>query len=880
MKSNTLTQPCLAALLVSQLLPRPARAVSRFGLLFILCCGFSAGGQPYLLDNYDGVGDLTYITEGVWVITGGQYEAQTGGATTPEHSYASYDLSASIPGWELQNGMGNAWFGWMDLNRTIVSGWGTDNYSCGMVLAANNADFNDSSTSGYAIGFRDTLDKLVVFRFSQGIRNTAQDLPTGSSIIVDSGYTYTDADNGVNFYVELLPDGKWKVYYKKGAKLSDADAVDKSKYTDGNATSDSADTTYRGAAYKYSGWIYAHSSGASEKAFFDNFGAGQTGTPQPTTPAKGVTFSNVNPGAGSMTVSWTSGNGERRIAVVRDSPPPVPNTSWLPEDGVVYTGVNSDFSQATDQLYGGNPSGYRICYDGTGNSFLLTGLSGLAEGKIYYVMVFEYNGSGATINYLNTAVGPGNGNRGAFDLVHYGFCGPLNSDYCLTPTSVAPGVSATSISKSDALPNLGFLVGGTYPNSYPEPVAMNNAPGTSSLDPTRYFQFTVSGDSGLISITNLSLQAARGGTSTPRSFAIRSSLDNYGSNIVNTAIATVRPNWTNISLPLNFENQVSVTFRFYPFALAAVEFDNIRVTGFVIADPTTHASNVAFSDVTATSMTVSWTSGNGANRIVVVRAGAPTSWTPTDGILPSGVNADFSLAADQADGNKVCYNGSGNSFSLSGLAVNTTYYVTIFEYNGGGAYLTSGTPGAGNQTTACINPVGGADTLGAVRNTPVSVAAVKLKANDSGTGLTIPAFTDTTAQGGTVALATADGTLTYTPPPDYSGPDSFTYPLRNTYGCEVAVTVNVTVESGTSGSPNVVFTGVHNGNFVARFAGIPGYTYTVETNSVPSGPGWAKLGNVTAPTVNDPHPHGVGIFEIIDPLGDASRYYRTVWPAY
>lgn len=246
-------------------------------VLFLLLAFAVVASAQTLLDNYDGAGDLAYTTEGTWVIASGQYEGQTGGVSTPEHSYASYDLSNSISGWELNRAKGNVWFGWMDLNRTSASGWGASNYSSGLVLAANDADFNASTTSGVAVGFNSS-GAFVVFKFSAGIVSGVAALPGTSSTIVSSGYTYADTDNGVNFFVEYLSDGTWTIYFKGGAKLSDADAIDKSKYVGGNATSALPDNTNTGTAFKYAGWIYAHSNGAADKAFFDNFGAGQAVT--------------------------------------------------------------------------------------------------------------------------------------------------------------------------------------------------------------------------------------------------------------------------------------------------------------------------------------------------------------------------------------------------------------------------------------------------------------------------------------------------------------------------------------------------------------------------------------------------------------------------
>jgi hypothetical protein len=181
-----------------------------------------------------------------------------------------------------------------------------------------------------------------------------------------------------------------------------------------------------------------------------------------------------------------------------------------------------------------------------------------------------------------------------------------------------------------------------------------------------------------------------------------------------------------------------------------------------------------------------------------------------------------------------------------------------------------------------VSPTGGADTLATPKNTAATISSAKLKANDSGTGLSLTAVSNPSVQGGTVSLSGVDGTLTYTPRTDYSGSDSFTYTLSNDQGCAVQVPVIVTIGPGQGGSANVLLAATVDGNFVVRFAGIPGETYTVETNSVFSGPGWTKLGteNFKAPGTDDAHPYGIGVFQVTDPLGSSSRYYRTVWPAH
>jgi hypothetical protein len=262
--------------------------MKKFFLLFItllLWAGFNGEvwGQtnnttPVLLDNYDGTGDLTYVenTDAQWSISGGIYVAGTNAVTTPEHSSAAYDLTNSIPTWNLSKSYKNVWIGHFKILRA-TSGWGNSNYGCGAVLASNNSDLSSTSAQGYALVIENgTTDKVTLIKFSQGIKDGATNLPANStsivSVAVDPGTT------GFNYLVELLDDGKWKISYITGNALSDANAVNKSSYSGGNATSSNADSTYTGSDYKYAGWVFSHSTGntATDKANFDNFGAAQS----------------------------------------------------------------------------------------------------------------------------------------------------------------------------------------------------------------------------------------------------------------------------------------------------------------------------------------------------------------------------------------------------------------------------------------------------------------------------------------------------------------------------------------------------------------------------------------------------------------------------
>ena len=124
------------------------------------------------------------------------------------------------------------------------------------------------------------------------------------------------------------------------------------------------------------------------------------------------------------------------------------------------------------------------------------------------------------------------------------------------------------------------------------------------------------------------------------------------------------------------------------------------------AEPTTNSSSISFSNIGCNSIDISWTNGNGSNRIVVAST-SPISGTPSDQ-TNYNANAAFGSGDNIAAGEFVVYNSNGNNFTVTGLNTTTTYYFAVFEYNGVAAnctenYLTA-SPLTGDEiTTTCTN---------------------------------------------------------------------------------------------------------------------------------------------------------------------------------
>jgi len=132
--------------------------------------------------------------------------------------------------------------------------------------------------------------------------------------------------------------------------------------------------------------------------------------------------------------------------------------------------------------------------------------------------------------------------------------------------------------------------------------------------------------------------------------------------------------------------------------------DYIKITVYLAGppaeEPTVQTSSVTFSSVATTQMAINWISGDGSNRLVLVKGVSQVDNDPIDGISYTA-NTTFRNGTQIGTGNYVVYNGMGNSVTVTGLSANTTYHIAVYEFNGiNGSqnYLTTN-PATGSQLT-------------------------------------------------------------------------------------------------------------------------------------------------------------------------------------
>ena len=132
------------------------------------------------------------------------------------------------------------------------------------------------------------------------------------------------------------------------------------------------------------------------------------------------------------------------------------------------------------------------------------------------------------------------------------------------------------------------------------------------------------------------------------------------------------------------------------------------------------------------------------------------------------------------------------------------------NFHGSDSFTYTVTDGRGGQDTATVSitvnavndsPVAVADSYSTDPDTPLSVPATGVLANDSDADgdsfSAVPIGNGATANGGTVTL-NSDGSFTYTPPAGFTGTDSFSYTITDGTLTSLPATVSIDVSAPVS----------------------------------------------------------------------------------
>ena len=427
---------------------------------------------------------------------------------------------------------------------------------------------------------------------------------------------------------------------------------------------------------------------------------------EPATQASGLSIS--SPAGLSMSgFTWTDGNGASRILVAKAGSA----VDSFPVDGTSYS-YSTNFGSGTEI--------------GTGNYVVWIGagqparISDLSYDVVYHFRLFEFNGSGTTVNY-NTNSAAGN---------------PISqTTMAVNPGSIVSNLAITAIGTNQFTITWTKGITGTNTLVVVKALTLPSDP----TDMTSYTADTVFGDgddlgSGSYVVYNGTGESVTVTGLTPGTlYKVEASAfngtggsENYRASPPDTEAATLMP------------------------------------------EPT-QATAITFGTLGETSYAVSYTAGNGLSRLVVAKAGGAVDWLPADGTAYTGENNDIGLATNLGSGNFLVHRGA-SPFTLSGLSAETEYHIRIFEYQGTNTTLNYNTNTAAqnpsNRFTLSTEP----SAHGTLAATALSDTQVKLewgaatgesgfvivrKSGSAPTG--VPADGAAYAQGG----ALSDGTVVY-----------------------------------------------------------------------------------------------------------------------
>ncbi|NUN08884.1 MAG: T9SS type A sorting domain-containing protein [Ignavibacteriaceae bacterium] len=552
---------------------------------------------------------------------------------------------------------------------TLPSGWKADKNTTARLVGSYSAAVTATEQrAGNSMGSSAT----------NGIYNYAAGDPTSATDRAIGGISSSSASKSVNLYVQLTNNGAANI-----GSLTISYNVE--KYRNGSN------------AAGYSIQMYYSTNGTSWTSagsdFLTSFAAdadnnGYATAPGATTPVTNKTLSQAIAASGSLYLAWnysvttgtTTSNaqalGVDDISIKANFSEPTSSASnisfsavsgtgftinWTNGDGagrivLVKSGSAVDSNPVDGTSYTANGefgsgsqigTGNYVVYADNSNSVVVTGLT---AGTTYHVAVFEYNGSGTAINYKTSS--PLTGNQ----------------------TAVSSGTPTVTVSLT-SLPSFGNIIAGSSSGEATYTVSGSSLSGDIVITAPTGFQVSTNSGSGFGSTVNL----------TP----------SEGSVAATTIYVRFSPATASGAFSGNITN-----------ASTGAETEDVAVSGNALDTEPTTQPTVTFGTVSANSVVVNFSGGDGEKRIIVAREGSAASFSPSDAATVTGVNADFTLASDQGSGNKVVYDGTGSTVTVTGLTEGTTYYFASYEYNEGTGtsqnYLTT-SPGTNNTTTSGIS---------------------------------------------------------------------------------------------------------------------------------------------------------------------------------
>ena len=367
----------------------------------------------------------------------------------------------------------------------------------------------------------------------------------------------------------------------------------------------------------------------------------------PATAATNITFNASGTTAGSGSLNWVNGNGNRRVVYINTtnsfvdpSSPTAPGTS-----ATAYAGT-----------------GQQLVYDNTGTSVTITGLT---PGTTYYARVYEAQRCSATEYYYN--ITPDVNNPNAFSIPL-----PPSNDECSTAIAVTPQPYSSPDSTCPSGVS-GTTVGATLSSSTTPPTSAF----TSSNDDDVWYEFTATQTSHYVRLCNVTFPVGSavqmGIVLNPGCTATTEITGTPSGSLVTLVSGAGQMFFNNLTVGTLYKVRVLTS------ASASRANFNISVLG---PQPQTYVSSTSAQP--STTSVAAGTTNAQVLRVEVVTTGTGSPMTLTQ--LALSTNGTLNTAAITAA--RVYYTGTSTTFAT------TTQFGTAVANPSGGFTVT------GNQTLA------------------------------------------------------------------------------------------------------------------------------------------------------------------------------------
>ena len=223
---------------------------------------------------------------------------------------------------------------------------------------------------------------------------------------------------------------------------------------------------------------------------------------------------------------------------------------------------------------------------------------------------------------------------------------------------------------------------------------------SNAISGNDYMEFTISPSSGFsFSVSSIEFNFQRSATG-PSAVALRSSVDNYNSNLDQEY--SITDNTSTQTITFSFTQSYSsssITYRLYAYAegtsgsggIGDGTGNDINVNGNVISNTTVNnPSNFSATSISSTEINLAATANSNSNDVLVAYNSSNVFGNPT---------GTYTLGNSISGGGTVHYIGTAGSLSShSGLAPNTEYFYKIWSFDS--TNYSSGL--TANATTDCI----------------------------------------------------------------------------------------------------------------------------------------------------------------------------------